>query len=87
MACGEAALVWMQPTSPMSFPQQREGQRALQAVAVTAQRRPGDPLLDAGTGQGNRRQYPFTFCLERISRGPFKVCRVAVHALVLQCKA
>ena len=75
--CAKASAVLApQSTSPVNFPQQREGQRALQAVVVTARRRPGDPLLDGGGGgRGDLRQYVFTFCLERVSRGPYKVRR------------
>jgi len=67
-----------QLTSPMSFPKQREGQRALQVVSVKAQRRPGDPLLGVGPGQESLRQYFFTFCLECISQGPYKGCWMTV---------
>lgn len=73
-----------QAISPMTFPQQREGQRALQAVEVTALRRPGDPLLTpTSRASGSKmRQYTFTFCLERINSGPFKDCWMTVGCRV-----
>lgn len=52
----------------MAFPRQRAGERALQAVEVQSLRRAGDA---AG---GGLRPYTFTFCLEHVDRGPYKVC-------------
>lgn len=74
----------LQAISPMTFPQQREGQRALQAVEITAQRRSGDPQLagTTDTAGSHLRKYTFTFCLERVSKGPFKVtalCNTELH--------
>lgn len=72
-----------QATSPMTFPNQRQGQRALQAVEVTALRRPGDPqLTGSGASRDDMRQYKFTFCLELISKGPFKDCWMTVGCRV-----
>ena len=49
----------------MMFPSQRSGERALQAVEIVSARRGGD---DEGL-----RPYTFTFCLERVQAGPYKV--------------
>lgn len=56
-----------QAMSPMTFPLQRTGERALQAVEVVAARRQGD------ASGGGLRPYTFTFCLERVDKGPYKV--------------
>lgn len=52
----------------MTFPRQRAGERALQSVRVMARRRAGDPA-----GADGLRPYTFTFCLERVDIGPYKV--------------
>ena len=51
----------MQPCSQLLFPSQRKENRAVQAVAVRA------PSSD------RQRPYTFTFCLERVDVGPYKV--------------
>ena len=48
-----------QAVSPMTFPSQRSGNRAVQAVQVTS-------LADKA------RLFIYTFCLERIDVGPYK---------------
>ena len=62
----------------MTFPRQRAGERALQAVEVLAARRPGDA---AGSGV---RPYKFTFCLERVEQGPYKVRPDSIAMALLQ---
>ena len=60
----------MQPASPLVFPSQRTGERALQAVQVVgARKRAAVP----GGSDGGLRPYTFTFCLERVQSGPYKV--------------
>ena len=60
-----------QPASALIFPKQRSGERALQAVqVVSARRRPAAP---GATDDGGLRPYTFTFCMERVQSGPYKV--------------
>lgn len=61
----DGASCAVQLSSPLLFPSQRSGERALQAVEVVSARRGGE---DEGL-----RPYTFTFCLERVEAGPFKV--------------
>ena len=51
----------MQPRSQLLFPSQRKENRAVQVVEVRA------PSSD------RQRPYTFTFCLERVDVGPYKV--------------
>jgi hypothetical protein len=54
----------LQAVSPMRFPSQRSGNRAVQAVEIMAPSKQ-DPTA--------ARAYTYTFCLERIDVGPYKV--------------
>ena len=66
----EAGRFPPQPSSALVFPKQRSGERALQAVTVTsARRRASMP----GGEDGGLRPYTFTFCMERVQSGPYKV--------------
>ena len=62
----------MQPTSALVFPNQRSGERALQAVQVVSARRRAAAAAVAGGGEDGLRPYTFTFCLERVQSGPYK---------------
>lgn len=61
----EAVLCCLQPCSELLFPSRRKENRAVQVVEVQAQSRKGANAM---------RPYTFTFCLERIDVGPYKVC-------------
>ena len=61
----EAVLCCLQPCSQLLFPSRRKENRAVQVVEVQAQSRKGANAI---------RPYTFTFCLERIDVGPYKVC-------------
>lgn len=54
----------MQAISNVVFPSSRSGNKAVQAVEVQALQRKGEARL---------RPYVFTFCLERVDVGPYKV--------------
>ena len=60
-----AVLCCLQPCSELLFPSRRKENRAVQVVEVQAQSRKGANAI---------RPYTFTFCLERIDVGPYKVC-------------
>ena len=55
----------LQATSPVVFPSSRIGTRAVQAVEVLAQPSAGHAA--------SKRAHTFTFCLEHITQGPYKV--------------
>lgn len=57
--------VLLQATSPMVFPSTRVGTKAVQAVQVTSQ--PSAGMSNA------KRSHTFTFCLEHVTQGPYKV--------------
>jgi hypothetical protein len=73
LCCAEpsCAAPAVQPASNLVFPSRRHENKAVMAVEVVATRqqaqRPGQQAQ-----QGNR-TYTFTFCLERIDKGPYKV--------------
>ncbi len=60
-----ADVVCSQATSPMVFPSTRVGTKAVQAVQVTSQ--PSAGINNA------KRSHTFTFCLEHVTQGPYKV--------------
>lgn len=53
-----------QAISKVVFPSSRSGNKAVQAVEVTAVQKKDEAKL---------RPYVFTFCLERVDVGPYKV--------------
>lgn len=66
-------VVTLQAISKVVFPSSRRGNRAVQAVEVQAVQQKGEARL---------RPYVFTFCLERVEVGPYKVlCLVRVCLL------
>lgn len=58
-------LCHVQATSPMVFPSTRTGERAVQTVEVMAQ--------PSASQAASKRAHTFTFCLEHITQGPYKV--------------
>ena len=50
----------------MVFPSSRTGERAVQTVEVMAQ--------PSASDAASKRAHTFTFCLEHITQGPYKVC-------------
>jgi hypothetical protein len=54
----------MQAVSNVVFPSSRSGNKAVQAVEVIAMQH---------KGEGRLRPFVFTFCLERVDVGPYKV--------------
>lgn len=71
--------VWLvQPASRLVFPSQRHGNKAVQAIQVEA--RPQGPGLQP-------QAFTFTFCLERIDVGPYKVPLCSHHAAQLPSDA
>ena len=77
-----SALVLLSPLQPASglvFPSRRHENKAVMAVTVTAGRGQQQQAAAAqhgqpgGGSQQDSRQYTFTFCLERVERGPYKV--------------
>ena len=87
------AAVWArQAVSEMKFPRTRSGEHAVQAVAVMARQEFGDGARE-GSGGAERgwrrggflapqrsglRIYTFTFCLERVTKGPYRDCWMTV---------
>ena len=71
-ACSDRLLCTAQPASALVFPKQRSGERALQAVQVVSARRRGAAV--PGSSDSSWRPYTFTFCMERVQSGPYKVC-------------
>ena len=81
-----------QATSEMKFPRTRSGEHAVQAVSILARQAPSDGAREApeGAERGWRRggflapqrtglrSYTFTFCLERVAKGPYKDCWMTV---------
>ncbi len=57
-------VLTMQAVSKVVFPSSRSGNKAVQAVEVQAVQQKGEARL---------RPYVFTFCLERVDVGPYKV--------------
>ena len=55
----------VQATSPMVFPSTRTGERAVQTVEVMAQ--------PSASHAMTKTAHTFTFCLEHITQGPYKV--------------
>lgn len=55
----------LQATSPLVFPSTRVGTKAVQAIEVTSQ--PSAGITNA------KRSHTFTFCLEHVTQGPYKV--------------
>lgn len=78
----------------MKFPRTRSGEHAVQAVSVLARQPPGageDLQLGSAPaglsesaarplseGRGQLRTYTYTFCLERVTSGPYKDCWMTV---------
>ncbi len=54
----------VQAISNVVFPSSRSGNKAVQAIEVMATQKKGEEIL---------RPYVFTFCLERVDVGPYKV--------------
>lgn len=71
------ASLCLQPRSQMLFPSKRKENRAVQVVEVQAPSRGGEPP---------RRPYTFTFCLERVDVGPYKViafdCKLPIESIL-----
>ena len=74
-----------QPSSALVFPKQRSGERALQAVTVTSARRRAAAV--SGGEDGGLRPYTFTFCMERVQSGPYKVRGLTRSLVVARHKA
>ena len=67
-----AGIVLMQATSPLVFPSTRTGSKAVQSVQVVSQ--------TAGSNAAQR-SHTFTFCLEHVTEGPYKVSQVTIRFL------
>lgn len=91
--CMDDLAVWRrQAVSDMKFPRTRSGEHAVQAVSVQARQASGDGAREGSEGadrgwrrggflapqRSGLRSYTFTFCLERVAKGPYKDCWMTV---------
>ena len=91
--CLDDLAVWQrQAVSDMKFLRTRSGEHAVQAVSIQARQASIDGAIEGSEGadrgwrrggflapqRSGLRSYTFTFCLERVAKGPYKDCWMTV---------